>query len=149
MQGDSQRNAIDNRIDNNVSQVLENGKHGTKRQKASTKVGPAPESSTVNCGAESDFHSTVSSRDEMHRLDSAGAPISFAASLEDVSKLQGYATVGAAFVAFFVLGFGSVPFTLWGHEKVPVVNELAYATLYWIINVSSCGVSGFLYVSDR
>ena len=84
--------------------------------------------------------------DEMRGLASAAALISFAESLEEVSKLQGYATVGAAILGIFVVGLGSLQFTRWRESDVPIANEWMYTIVFWCINLGTTCTFGFMHV---
>ena len=115
--------------------------------KTSAKVSPVTEESVDADTQQALVTESPLLDDEMRGLASAAALMTFAESLEDVSKLQGYATVGAAILALLVVGVGSLQFTRWREGHVPLANEWVYMIVFWCINLGATCSFGFMHVS--
>ena len=119
----------------------------SKGKKTSAKVSPVTEESVDTDTQQALVTESPLLDDEMRGLASAAALMTFAESLEDVSKLQGYATVGAAILALLVVGVGSLQFTRWREGHVPLANEWVYMIVFWCINLGATCSFGFMHVS--
>ena len=119
----------------------------SKGKKTSAKVSPVTEESVDADTQQALVTESPLLDDEMRGLASAAALMTFAESLEDVSKLQGYATVGAAILALLVVGVGSLQFTRWREGRVPLANEWMYTIGAWCIVLGATCTFGFTYVS--
>ena len=117
----------------------------SKGKKTSAKISPVIEEPSDNFQQELVTESPLLD-DEMRGLASAAALMTFAESLEDVSKLQGYATVGAAILGILVVGVGSLQFTRWREGQVPLANEWVYTIVFWCINLGTTCTFGFMHV---
>ena len=127
------------------SRVQDRALSKSKGKKRSAKISPVTEEPSDTDRQELVIESPFLD-DEMRGLASAAALMTFAESLEDVSKLQGYATVGAAILGILVVGVGSLQFTRWREGHVPLANEWMYTILFWCINLGSTCTFGFTHV---